>query len=176
MGDDAERAEPDAGGGEQLGVLGGGSVHGCAVGEHEVERGDLGGQPAEPGAGAVRAGGDGPGDGLGVDVPEVRQRQAVRVERGVEGAQRGAGADPDAAGRRVQRLEARPVPQVDRVVVGGGERGERVAAAAGPQVRAPGGVHRGDDVVDGPGEVHVGRGGETVPAQFRHVPRATPAP
>ncbi len=80
LGDHPERAEPHARGAQQLGLVLLGAVQRGAVGEHERQRGDLRGDVAQPRAGAVRGGGDRPGDALHVDVAEVLQRQAVLGE------------------------------------------------------------------------------------------------
>jgi hypothetical protein len=48
--------------------------------------------------GAVRSRGDRAGEGLDVDVPEVRQREAVTVELVAQALQPDAGLDADARG------------------------------------------------------------------------------
>ena len=94
---------PSATAGEQLGVLVLVDGQQLAVRSDQRRARDLGGDAAEPRAGAVRAGGDGAGDGLAVDVAEVRHRQAVRRE---QRAAPGAGACPRAASRG--RARGRP--------------------------------------------------------------------
>ena len=62
----------------------------AAVGQHQLQPGDLGGHAADVTAGAVGAGLGGAGDGLHLDVAHVGQRQAARQQLGVQHVQRAA--------------------------------------------------------------------------------------
>jgi hypothetical protein len=127
-------------------VVGGRGDHGT-VGGDQLDRAHLRRQAAEPAAGAVGAGRDGPGDGLRVDVAEVGHRQAERVELGVQPAQGGAGVHRDETGGRVGVLDAGQRVGQQLRAVGGRRPGERVAGAdrLDPQPVAPGLAHRRDD-------------------------------
>ena len=101
--DHAEGAETDPGGAEQVGALVGGTGDDGAVGQHQLQRPDLGGQAAEAGAGAVGAGGDRAGNGLRVDVAEIGHGHAEPMQLGVQAVQRRAGPHGDQAFSRSAR-------------------------------------------------------------------------
>jgi hypothetical protein len=82
--DHTERPETDRRGWEQLGV----DIELRAIGAHEFHAVHLGGEPAEPRAGAVGTGGNRAGHRLRVDVTEVRERQIELPQRFVQVAQR----------------------------------------------------------------------------------------
>jgi hypothetical protein len=100
--DHTERAEVDPGGVEELGA-------GCAGDDFaargdDLEPRDERRQAPEAGPGAVRTGGQRPGDRLHVDVAEVGQGQPVRGEQevqmvqahpGLDGHLTGGGVHPD---------------------------------------------------------------------------------
>ncbi|GAB3964827.1 hypothetical protein GCM10027615_08350 [Plantactinospora veratri] len=151
LGEHAEGAEPDPGRREDVGVPVGGTLQHLAGAGDQGQPGDEGGEAAVAGAGAVGTGGDRPGDRLRVDVAEIGQGQIVSGEHLVErvqgdpsryGDQPMAGIDPDRSGQR---------GEIDPLVVGAGDRGERVAAAdrLDPPAGSPGGPNRGDDLVHG---------------------------
>ncbi len=89
---DPERAERDAGGEQQVGV---GPVHvqNRAVRLDEAQPRDLRGEAAEREAGAMGAGGEGPGDGLRVDIALVGERKTQVLQRPTDIADPRAGRD-----------------------------------------------------------------------------------
>jgi hypothetical protein len=111
--DDAEGADRHPGGVEQIRALLGGAGDDRPVGQHQLEPGDLGGDPAEARPGAVRPGRDRTGNRLRVDVAEVRHGQAERVERPVELPDGGAGARRDQPRRQIRADDAGPAGQVE---------------------------------------------------------------
>ena len=92
--DRAQRADPDPRRAQQLRVGGGAQLADAAVGEDQLQPLDLGGDVAQPRAGAVGAGRDRPGDRLAVDVAEVLHRQPEPVQLLVEVGEHGAGRRP----------------------------------------------------------------------------------
>ena len=135
--DHAERAEADPRGVEQLGPGRGRTRRHRPVRQHELERLHLGGEPAEPGAGAVRPGGQRARQRLRVDVAEVGHGQPEPVQLGVERAQRRPGPHGHQAGPGVRGGDPGPAGQVERHAGGRRGRGERVPAAERPH-RQPG--------------------------------------
>ncbi|CAB4919917.1 unannotated protein [freshwater metagenome] len=126
-----ERPQADPGRGEHLGLDGGRAVQDRAVGGHQLQGAHLGGQPAEPRAGAVRAGGQRPRHGLPVDVAEVGQRPALPGEHRVEPVQRHPGLHGhQAVGGQVDEVGV-PV-QHQLHLLGPANAGERVPAADRP--------------------------------------------
>jgi len=119
--DDAERTEPDFGGGLVLDDRAGAVDQGQPLDER--------GQAAEAGAGTVRPGGDGAGDRLHVDVAQVRQRQPVPGEQPVEHRQIGTGADRDQLPFQVDRADPGQPVQAQPGTVGDRGGGERVPGA-----------------------------------------------
>ena len=103
-GDDAERADRHARG-AQLVAAGDRAL--AAVGEHELDRLDLARDDRVARAGPVRAGGDRAGQRLGVDVAEVRHREAARVQLARERVQPDAGLDAHEPAGRVGVQHAR---------------------------------------------------------------------
>ena len=75
LGDDAERAEPDAGDAQQLGIAVLVEAHDVAGAGDELHPDDRRRQVAEAEPGAVGGRGDRAGDRLAVDVAEVGHRQ-----------------------------------------------------------------------------------------------------
>ncbi len=142
--EDAEGAEPEGDGGEQLAVLVLVDGQELPVGSDEGRARDLGGDAAEPGAGAVRAGGDRAGDGLAVDVAEVGHRQAVWCEQPRNIVQARARAQRHAAAFTVGRDETREIGEVQQHAGGDGDPGEAVAGADGLDLHAVlrSGLHR----------------------------------
>ncbi|SCK52788.1 hypothetical protein YUWDRAFT_04662 [Streptomyces sp. AmelKG-D3] len=93
---------------------------------------DIGRQIGEALPGAVGGGGHRPGQGLGVDVALVLQRQPVPVEFGGQAVQLDTGLDPHQAGRPVDVEDAPYAALVHHDAVGEAGVGERVPAAHGP--------------------------------------------
>ena len=92
LGDDPERAQPDRAARNRSGSWSASTRDDRPVGQHEGQPGDRRRDALVADAGAVRAGGDGPGDGLPVDVAEVGQGQPEPLEEGVEHVQLGVPA------------------------------------------------------------------------------------
>ena len=132
-GHDAERAEPDPRGAQQVAVLRR-QLALAAVAEHELDPLDLGRQVRQPRAGAVRAGGQRAGHRLDVDVAEVGQREAAQVQLAAEAVQRDAGLHPHEPGPSASSTRVHPLEREQRA---GGQHaaGERVAGARDPHRR-----------------------------------------
>ena len=79
--DHPEGPEPDPGGPIRVAIGLLGDLEHAPVGQHQLERLDLGREVPELGAGAVGRGRDRPGEGLAVDVAEVLHRQAALPQR-----------------------------------------------------------------------------------------------
>ena len=140
--DHAERTEADPHEVEQLGVLALGAGQGGAVGEHQPQADHLGGEPAEPVPGAVRAGGDRAGDRLRLDVAEVGQREAGVLEQPVQAPQRHPRLHRHPGGGDVE-VDQGVVPVEPQLhLAGDRDRAEGVAGADGPHA-APGRCGRG---------------------------------
>jgi hypothetical protein len=97
--------------------------------EQLLQRLDLGGQAAQRGPGAVRAGGHRARHGLHVDVAQVFQGQPEPVQAGVEFPQPGARAHGDQPGPGVRGHDAGPAGQIQRHPRRDRDRRERVPAA-----------------------------------------------
>ena len=121
------------------------STH-APVGEHQLDRLDLGRQVPEPRPGAVRRGRDRPGERLAVDVALVLHREAVRRQRLGELADHDPGLDPDEAGRAVDVEHAVQPLEPEHRPVRAGDVGERVAGPGGSH--APAGSRGAADRVD----------------------------
>ena len=132
--DDPERAEPDPRGRQPRGVGGSRDLERAAVGEHHLDRIDLGRDAAKTGAGAVGPGGDRAGQGLAVDVAEVLERQAELIELAVQGSEHDPGLDLDQPRLPVDRKYP-----VERVAAHHHPVGERDVAERVPRPR---GAHR----------------------------------
>ena len=130
-GDDAERAQADPGGGEELAMLLGRAVQQLAVAGHQLQAAHLGGQTADPATRAVGAGRDRAGDGLAVDVAEAGHRQAELPERGGQVAKHRPGGNGDQPGVRVGLDDSGQLRQVQHHAPGRRDVGEAVAGADG---------------------------------------------
>ncbi len=139
-GEDAERAEPDPGEVEDVGVLLGRGAEQLAGPGHQLEAHHLRGQPGSKAAGAMGAGRDGAGQGLVGDVAHVVQREPERLEDGVELLQGGAGARGHTHRLAVDRDDAGQPAGPEHGRLGRRDRGE---AVAGPDhLDAAAGLHR----------------------------------
>ncbi len=128
-GDDAQRAEGDPGGGEDVRVLLGRAVQQLAVGGHQLQATHLGGQPAERAAGAVRAGGDRAADRLGIQLAQIGHRKAHLPQRNVQFVQGGAGGHRDQAGGPVGADDAGQQAEIHHHAAGHRDVGEAVPGA-----------------------------------------------
>ena len=128
-GDDANGAEVDGGGVEEVAVLAGEGVEG-AVGGDELDGGDDGGEIAVFAAGAVGGGGAGADDGDVGERGEVVDGEATLVDIWGEGAVGDAGSDGDGVGGGVER-DGVEVLEGDLGGGGVGDAVEGVGAADG---------------------------------------------
>ena len=111
------------------GSVGGAQLAHAAVGEDQLDRLDLGGDVAQPRAGAVGAGRDRAGDRLAVDVAEVLHRQPEPVQLLVEVGEDRPAPDPDQAGGGVGVEHAAQRLDPDQRAVGQRRLGEGVPGA-----------------------------------------------
>ena len=148
--DDAEGAEPEGGGTEQLGVLGLADAEELTGCRHERERPDLRRDAAEAPAGAVRARRGGAGDGLPVDVAHVGQAEAVGRQQARELVQAGAGGEGHALALDVDVDDAAEVGEIELHSRGHGDAGEGVPGADGLQAH-PRACRRLDRALHGAG-------------------------
>lgn len=127
--DHAERAEPHARAVQHLGLLGRRALEHVSVGRHELQSLDERGERTEGRAGAVRAGGEGAGDGLAVDVAEVLEREPARRELLVQPSDAHPGFHGDGPRCLVDVDNAVEVLERQHPTVGAGHIGEGVATA-----------------------------------------------
>jgi hypothetical protein len=147
--DHTQCAQPDARGIEDLGALGRRARHERPVGQHDLDPPHLCGEPLVGHTGAVGAGRDRPGDGLRVDVTEVRQGEPALPQQQVEPAQRHPGGGGDQSRRCDDAQQFRVRGRAQRHILGHGDPGEGVSRAErlDPQAVASGDLHRIDDLV-----------------------------
>ena len=126
--DDSERAQRDPGG-EQLIAAGDRAL--AAVRADQLDADHLPGEVRQLRPGAVCAGGERPGQRLGVDVAQVGHRQPARVQLARQRLQADAGLDAHAVAAHVEH----PGERVEREqrAVRDRTRAERVARARDPQ-------------------------------------------
>ena len=165
LGEHAQRAEAE-GDRAQVVVAGGDRADLTGAGD-QLGADDLGGDTAETQSGAVGSGGDGPGDGLPVDISQVCHRKSVRRKQSRDLVQVCAGVQGDLLACGVDPGQAAHVAQVEPDVVSGGDRGETVPGAdrfhGGPGFGSPG---------DDPGDLQ--RVGRELGAARRATDRAAP--
>ena len=166
-GEDPQGAQPDPGRREQVGVGPGAAGTEPALAVDELERGHLGRQRGAPPTRAVGAGGDRTGHGLPVDVAEVVQGQAQRVQPVVEHVQRRPGENRHGHRLPVDAPDPGQPVREQQDAVGDRDVGEGVARAdhLHPAPLVTGGTDRRHDLVrvgrgDDPGR---GGGGQTRP-------------
>ena len=139
----------------------------AAVGGHELQRDDRGGQHLVGAAGAVRPGRARPGHGDVRQRPHARQRQPGGVQRGGDVAVRQAPAHGDGACSGVDLEHPGQAVQAHQLAVGVGDRGEGVPRAEGTHPARPG--HEALQLLDRRRPVHRGGGEGDVAGP---VPRA----
>ena len=120
-------AEPDTGAGEDLGLLVARAAQDRAVAGDQLEADDLGGQPTQLDAGAVRCRRHRARDRLVLDVTEVRQRPAEFGEAPVQRADRAPGLHRDLTPLAVDRNDLAVAVELEPPPVGARDVGERVA-------------------------------------------------
>ena len=135
LGDDAKRADGDAGGLKEVRIVVGVAVDGFAVGRHQTQARHEGRERADIGAGAMRGGGNGARDGLLVDVGHVVERKAALGKARAQCAEARAAHDGGFVGAGIAADDtAHPVEGEDRA--GGGNDGrEGMSGAHSPQGR-----------------------------------------
>jgi hypothetical protein len=129
LGDHAQRAESHARRTEHLRVALGRAHELRAVGQHQRQLAHLGGEVAKTRAGAVRRGGDRPGDALRVDVAEVLHRQPVLAQTTAELADRDARLHAHEAARAIHLEHAAHVLERDEHAIGEDDVAEGVSRA-----------------------------------------------
>ena len=126
--DGAEGANRDPGRLEGIAVIVGREAPHRAVRGHQFGSNDLGGQAPEPAARPVGGGGQGPRDGLVLDVAQVRQSHAVKRQRGVQVGDGHAGLDGHLTALAVDGHESPIVVELDQRAGCAGRIRERVTA------------------------------------------------
>ncbi len=127
--DQPERAEPDPRRGEGGRIGGRRDLERAAVGEHQVDGLDLRGNAAKARPGAVGPGRDRAGERLPIDVAEILERQAERVEAAVERREDDACLDLDQAGGPVDGQHPVEPSEIDGDAVRERDLGERMTGS-----------------------------------------------